>query len=150
LSPDPRADAGLIAVTPHSLRHVLLPTLGLTAVLVLAARPLAAFVSTLRTDLARGERAFIGWMAPRGIVAAATASTFGAGLVAKGIGGASQILPATFVVIVATVTLYGVTAVPVARRAGRHPPGPHAAAPRRRRSVGDRPRASAPVRVLRC
>ena len=76
---------------------------------------MAAFASTLRTDLTRGERAFIGWMAPRGIVAA-TASTFGASLAAKGIGGASKILPATFVVIVATVTLYGVTAAPVARR----------------------------------
>jgi NhaP-type Na+/H+ or K+/H+ antiporter len=105
-------------VTPHSLRHVLLPALGLAAVLVIVARPIAAFASTLRTDLARGERAFIGWMAPRGIVAAATASTFGAGLAAKGIGGASAILPATFVVIVATVTLYGVTAAPVARRLG--------------------------------
>jgi hypothetical protein len=57
-------------------------------------------------------------MAPRGIVAAATASTFSAALVAKGIGGASKILPATFVVIVATVTLYGLTASPVARRLG--------------------------------
>lgn len=57
-------------------------------------------------------------MAPRGIVAAATASTFGAGLAAKGIGGAPKILPAAFVVIVATVTLYGVTAAPVARRLG--------------------------------
>jgi hypothetical protein len=44
--------------------------------------------------------------------------TGGAGLVAKGIGGASRILPATFVVIVATVTLYGLTAAPVARRLG--------------------------------
>jgi NhaP-type Na+/H+ or K+/H+ antiporter len=105
-------------VTPSSLWHLLLPTLGLVAVLVLAARPIAAFASTLRTDLSRGERAFIGWMAPRGIVAAATASTFGAALAAKGIGGASKILPATFVVIVATVTLYGVTAEPVARRLG--------------------------------
>jgi hypothetical protein len=59
---------------------------------------------------------FIGWMAPRGIVAAATASTFAAGLVAKGVGGAARILPVTFVVIVATVTLYGLTAMPAARR----------------------------------
>ena len=44
-------------------------------------------------------------MAPRGIVAASTASTFGAALAAKGMGGASKILPATFVVIVATVIL---------------------------------------------
>ncbi|MEU3226447.1 cation:proton antiporter [Streptomyces sp. NPDC006976] len=105
-------------VTPHSLRHVWLPALGLAAILVLVVRPLVAVVSTLGTDLTRGERAFIGWMAPRGIVAAATASTFSAGLVAKGIVGASKILPATFVVIVATVTLYGLTASPVARRLG--------------------------------
>jgi NhaP-type Na+/H+ or K+/H+ antiporter len=103
-------------VTPHSLRHLLLPTLALVAVLVLAARPIAAFAATAGTNLRKGERAFIGWMAPRGIVAAATASTFAAGLVAKGIGGAARILPVTFVVIVATVTLYGLTAMPAARR----------------------------------
>ncbi|MER7809100.1 cation:proton antiporter [Streptomyces sp900116325] len=105
-------------VTTQSLRHVVLPALGLTAVLVLLVRPLVAFVSTLGTDLSRGERGFIGWLAPRGIVAAATASTFSATLVAKGIGGASKILPTTFVVIVATVTLYGLTASAVARRLG--------------------------------
>ncbi|WP_051878052.1 cation:proton antiporter [Streptomyces sp. NRRL B-24720] len=105
-------------VTPQSLRHVVLPALGLTAVLVLLVRPLVTFVSTLGTDLSRGERGFIGWLAPRGIVAAATASTFSATLVAKGIGGASKILPTTFVVIVATVTLYGLTASAVARRLG--------------------------------
>ncbi len=105
-------------VTPQSLRHLLLPTLALVAVLVLVARPIVAFASTQRTDLIKGERAFIGWMDPRGIVAAATASTFGAGLVAKGIGGAAKILPATFVVIVVTVTLYGLTAMPAARRLG--------------------------------
>ncbi|MFF0287418.1 cation:proton antiporter [Streptomyces sp. NPDC005262] len=105
-------------VTPQSLRHVVLPALGLTVVLVLVVRPLVAIVSTLGTDLTRGERGFIGWLAPRGIVAAATASTFSATLVAKGIGGASKILPTTFVVIVATVTLYGLTASAVARRLG--------------------------------
>ncbi|WP_406292385.1 cation:proton antiporter [Streptomyces sp. NBC_00624] len=105
-------------VTPQSLRHVVLPALGLTAVLVFLVRPLVAFVSTLGTDLTRGERGFIGWLAPRGIVAAATASTFSATLIAKGIGGASKILPTTFVVIVATVTLYGLTASAVARRLG--------------------------------
>jgi hypothetical protein len=95
-----------------------LPTLGLVAVLVVVTRPLVAFLATIRTELSRGERAFIGWMAPRGIVAAATASTFGAGLAAHHVGGASKILPVTFLVIVATVALYGLTAVPVARRLG--------------------------------
>jgi hypothetical protein len=62
--------------------------------------------------------AFIGWMAPRGIVAAATATTFAATLAAHHAGGASKILPVTFLVIVATVALYGLTAVPVAHRLG--------------------------------
>ncbi len=102
-------------VTPTSLRHVVLPALALAAVLVFAARPLVAWLCTRRTDLIRGERAFVGWMAPRGIVAAATATTFSAALAAGGVPGAARILPATFVVIVATVALYGLTAVPVAR-----------------------------------
>jgi NhaP-type Na+/H+ or K+/H+ antiporter len=105
-------------VTPQSLRPVLLPALGLVAVLVLVTRPLVAYLATLRTDLTWGERGFIGWMDPRGIVAAATASAFSATLVGHGIEGAEKILPATFLVIVATVTLYGLTAAPVARRLG--------------------------------
>ena len=132
-------------VTPQSLRHLVLPTLGLVAVLVFVARPIVAFASTLGTDLKKGERAFIGWMAPRGIVAAATASTFTAGLAAKGISGAAKILPATFVVIVATVTLYALTAAPVARLL-RAPACAHPAAPGRRRCVGHRPRAGPAVR----
>lgn len=105
-------------VTPASLRHVVLPSLALVALLVLVTRPLVAHLATVRTDVPRGERWFIGWMAPRGIVAAATASTFSASLVEHRVAGAGRILPATFVVIVATVTLYGLTAFPVARRLG--------------------------------
>jgi len=105
-------------VTPASLRNLIVPSLILVAVLVLIARPLVAAVCTLRTDLTRGERGFVGWMAPRGIVAAATASTFGTSLAAKGIGGAAEILPATFLVIVATVTAYALTATPVAHLLG--------------------------------
>ncbi len=103
-------------VSPQSLRPVVLPALGLVAVLVLVTRPLVAYLSALGTDLSRGERGFIGWMAPRGIVAASTASAFSATLVAHDIEGASKILPATFLVIVATVTLYGMTAASAARR----------------------------------
>ncbi|WP_033217159.1 cation:proton antiporter [Kitasatospora phosalacinea] len=102
-------------VTWASVRPVVLPALALTALLVVVVRPVVASLSTLRTDLGEGERAFLGWMAPRGIVAASTAATFSAGLAAAGVGGADRILPTTFLVIVFTVTLYGLTAVPVAR-----------------------------------
>ncbi|MFD9463056.1 cation:proton antiporter [Streptomyces sp. NPDC060027] len=103
-------------VTPSSLVPVLLPALGLIAVLVLVVRPFVAYASTSGSDLTGGERAFIGWMAPRGIVAAATASAFSASLVDQGVHGADKILPVTFLVIVGTVLLYALTAAPVARR----------------------------------
>ena len=105
-------------VTAASLRHLVLPTLALAAVLILVTRPLVAWLATARTDMTTGERLFTGWMDPRGIVAAATASTFSAGLVARHVGGASKILPVTFLVIVVTVAVYGLTAVSVAGRLG--------------------------------
>jgi NhaP-type Na+/H+ or K+/H+ antiporter len=105
-------------VTPESVRHLVLPTLGLVAVLVVVTRPLVAFVATIRADLTGGERAFTGWMAPRGIVAAATASTFGTVLASHHVGGAAKILPVAFLVIVTTVAVYGLSAVPVARWLG--------------------------------
>jgi hypothetical protein len=81
-------------VTPASVRDVVLPTLVLAAILIIVARPLVAFLCTVRTDLPAGERRFVGWMTPSGIIAAATASTFSATLAHKGVAGASRILPA--------------------------------------------------------
>ncbi|MEU7726876.1 cation:proton antiporter [Streptomyces sp. NPDC040724] len=106
------------SVTPASLTPVLLPTLVLVVLLVLVVRPLVAFVATMGKDMTMGERAFAGWMAPRGIVAASTAAAFAASLVQLGLRGASKILPITFLVIVSTVVLYALTAGPVARRLG--------------------------------
>ncbi len=102
-------------ITPDSLQDVLLPTAGLVAVLVFIARPFAALISTLGSGMRAAERNFIAWMDPRGIVAAATASAFATPLIFKGVDGAEKILPVTFLVIVSTVALYGLTAKPVAR-----------------------------------
>jgi NhaP-type Na+/H+ or K+/H+ antiporter len=42
-------------VTPESLSHLVLPTLGLVAVLVVVTRPLVAFLATIWTELTRGD-----------------------------------------------------------------------------------------------
>jgi NhaP-type Na+/H+ or K+/H+ antiporter len=105
-------------VTPASVERVLWPTLGVVLCLVLVVRPIVAALATVRTDLSRSERAYIAWMDPRGIVAASTAATFGASLAGLGVRDADKLLPATFVVIAATVAIYGRTAVPVARALG--------------------------------
>jgi NhaP-type Na+/H+ or K+/H+ antiporter len=108
-------------VTPSSVRSVLWPSLALVACLIVVVRPLVAAAATLRTNLTGRERVFIGLMDPRGIVAASTAATFAAPLAGLGIGGANKILPATFVVIVGTVTIYGLAAAPTARLLGLAP-----------------------------
>ena len=111
-------------VTPASLRGVIWPTLALVALLVLLVRPAVAAVATARTSLTRNERIFIGAMDPRGIVAASTAASFSAPLIKLGIGGADKLLPATFLVIVGTVAIYGLTAAPLASKLGLRQPEP--------------------------
>lgn len=106
------------SVTPSQVNAVLAEALGLVAIMVLLIRPLAVALGTWRSPLSWRERAFAAWMAPRGIVAAATASAFGLSLAQAGISGGDQILPIAFVVIFATVVLYGLTATPVARLLG--------------------------------
>jgi NhaP-type Na+/H+ or K+/H+ antiporter len=93
---------------------ILLPTLALAAVLIIIVRPVVALLATSRAGLSKQERAFIAWMDPRGIVAAATASSIGASLIALKLPGAEKLLPATFIIIAITVAVYGLTAIPVA------------------------------------
>ena len=106
------------SVTPSQVEAVLGKGLILVAVMVLLVRPLVVALGTWGSDLNLRERAFAAWMAPRGIVAAATASAFSLSLAGTGVEGADKILPIAFVVIFATVVLYGLSAVPVARLLG--------------------------------
>jgi NhaP-type Na+/H+ or K+/H+ antiporter len=112
-------------VDPGAVADLGLGGLAFIALLVLIVRPLSAFVCTWRTDLTPPERGLIAWMMPRGIVAAATASAFELGLREAQIPDADVLVPATFLVIAATVVIYGLTARPLALRLGvaeRDPP----------------------------
>jgi NhaP-type Na+/H+ or K+/H+ antiporter len=106
------------SVSPDDVVDVLPQALALVAVMVLVIRPAAVALATRRAGLPLRERAFLAWMAPRGIVAGASASAFALQLTQQGVPGAEQILPIVFVVIFGTVALYGLTAAPVARRLG--------------------------------
>ena len=105
-------------VPPASLEGVVLPSIALVVLLVVVVRPAVALVATWGTDLSRRERIFVGAMHPRGIIAASTAASFAAPLVALGLGGADQLLPATFLVIVGTAAIYGLAAAPLAEALG--------------------------------
>jgi NhaP-type Na+/H+ or K+/H+ antiporter len=88
--------------------------------LIVVVRPAAVLVSTLGSGLSRSERLFLASLAPRGIVAASVASVFALRLGQPG----RELVPATFLVIVGTVAVYGLGAAPLARRLGLANPNP--------------------------
>lgn len=104
------------SVPPASLKGLVLPALALVAILVLVVRPAVVWLLTMPTPgLTTHERLFLGWMAPRGIVAAATAASFSAALVQQKVPTGELLLPITFLVVAGTVTFYSLTAAPMAR-----------------------------------
>lgn len=108
--------AGLVPT--QALVTVLPPAIAMGLLLMVVLRPAVVAACTWRTSLTRRERTFIASMDPRGIVAAATATSIGTSLVALKVPGAEELLPAAFVIVALTVTAYGLTAVPVARLLG--------------------------------
>lgn len=112
-------------VSPHQIGEIGWVSLAFVGVLVFVGRPLAVGLSTLGSALPLRERAFVAWMAPRGIVAAASASTFALGLTQADVGGGAQdLIPISFIVIVATALIYGLSGGPVARGLGVARTGP--------------------------
>jgi NhaP-type Na+/H+ or K+/H+ antiporter len=106
-----------------TVEQILVPTLIVAILLIVVQRPLVSMLCSFGSGLTRKERIFIAAMDPRGIVAAATASSVGAVLVAANVPGAQELLPAAFIIIAVTVTFYGLTAIPAAKVLGlRQPP----------------------------
>jgi len=91
---------------------------GVVAALMFVVRPINVLVSTAGAGLSGRERAFLSWLAPRGIVAAAVASFFAEVLEAQGVAGGSELRALVFLVIATTVTVQGLSGGFVARRLG--------------------------------
>jgi Trk K+ transport system NAD-binding subunit len=141
-------------IKPGSILDLGVPGAVFLGILILVVRPAAAFASTIGGGLKLSERAFLAWIHPRGIVAAAVCSVFALELVhaaerpaeirvdaerlsaeiapssedlpAEDQGGgegpateiraeAEKLVPVTFLVIVGTVTVYGLSVAPLAR-----------------------------------
>ncbi len=98
--------------------NVDLRSVGYLLALVLVVRPLAVLIATAFSRLGWRERLFIAWMAPRGVVVAAVTSVFALQLVLDGHPGAERLVPIAFLVILGTVAIYGLSALPLARRLG--------------------------------
>ncbi len=92
---------------------------GLLVVAILfVTRPLAIMMATARSGMGLNDRILLSWIAPRGIVAAATAGLMGQRLQEAGYESAEKLLPLIFAVIIASVILHGSTIGPLARRLG--------------------------------
>jgi hypothetical protein len=81
-------------------------------------------LSTIGQNLSHQEKLFLAWLAPRGIVAASVSSVFALELTASGYPDAERLIPLTFIIIIVTVTLYGLSAVPLARKLKISEPNP--------------------------
>lgn len=95
-----------LLVFPSRLPHVALAGLGLAAVLIFLARPLATFASTVMLrQFSQRERLLLGWAGLRGAVPIVLA-TF---VLSSHIGGADTIFNAVFFVVLVSAVLQGTT-----------------------------------------
>jgi len=96
-------------------------SVGFVALLILVVRPVSVLVATFGSGLSWQERTLLSWIHPRGIVAAAVSSLFALALIDAEhplAPEADRFVLITFFVIVATVTIYGLTLAPLARWLG--------------------------------
>ena len=94
------------------------PIAATTAAILFVARPLAIGLATIGAKVSWSERLLVGWIGPRGVVAAAIAGVAGERLAAAGYQDARLVLPLVFAVIASTVLLHGLSLAPLARRLG--------------------------------
>jgi len=113
----------LFIIIPTQLEHQHLAMLNwrmaafVLSVLIFV-RPLGIMLATLGVTMRGTDKFLLAWVAPRGIVAAATAGIFGPALVEAGYPDAQLLLPIVFLVIIVTVLVHGLTLGPLARKLG--------------------------------
>ena len=90
------------------------PAIVLLGIIILIARPVAVFVSSIGSDLSFNEKLMIAWIGPRGIVAAAISALFALRLEDAGFSEAALLVPLTFVIIIGTVVIQSTTAQHIA------------------------------------
>ncbi len=118
--------ASRLKVDMESIRILGWRSVAFVALLIFVVRPISVIVATFGSKLPWRERAFLAWIHPRGIVAAAVSSFFVLEIARANEGASAESLLAeahrfelvTFLVIIATVTIYGLTLAPLARWLG--------------------------------
>jgi potassium/hydrogen antiporter len=103
-----------LLVFPSSLDQVAVEALALSAVLILVARPVAAFLATAFAPLNAKERLMLGWAGLRG----ATPIWLATFPVVAGVGAGSELFAIVFFVVVSSTLVQGASFEPLAQRLG--------------------------------
>jgi len=103
-----------LLVFPSALGDVALKSLALSAVLIVIARPVAAYVATLFAPLNVRERLMLGWAGLRG----ATPIWLATFPVVAGIGTGEELFSIVFFVVVTSTLVQGASFEPLAKRLG--------------------------------
>ena len=103
---------------PDVVRAVNWSSVALIATIMFLVRPAAVMLATIGAGMEIQERLLLAWIAPRGIVAAATAGVMAPALAQHSFAGADSLLPLVFGVIFATVVAHGLTIGWLGRRLG--------------------------------
>jgi potassium/hydrogen antiporter len=103
-----------LLVFPGDLDQVALKGLALSAVLILLARPVAAFVATAFSPFNLRERLMLGWAGLRG----ATPIWLATFPVVAGVGAGRELFAIVFFVVVSSTLVQGASFEPLARRLG--------------------------------
>jgi CPA1 family monovalent cation:H+ antiporter len=111
--------AGLFIVLAARIDPAALVSLGggaiaVLLVLQLVAGPIRALTCSIGSELRWQERLFLGWIFPRGIVAAAVSALFALRLEEMNYPGAEKLVPMVFTVIIGTVVLQSLSGRAVA------------------------------------
>lgn len=99
-------------------------SLAILMALQFIAGPARALVSSIGSELDWRERLYLGWIFPRGIVAAAVSALFALRLENMGYSGAEDLVPLVFTVIIGTVVIQGLTGRLLANALGIADPEP--------------------------
>lgn len=91
--------------------------------LLFLVRPATVLISLAFSPIPWRERLFIGWIAPRGIVAVAISGLFALRLDNLGYGDGGTLVALSFAIVAATIVAHGFSMAPVARLLGVTAPG---------------------------
>lgn len=108
---------------PESLLNLPADVILFVCCLLFLIRPLTVWLATVKSGLSTQERAFVGWIAPRGVVCVVVAGLFAPKMTALGYEDAKILVPMIFCIVFSTVILHGFTIRPFAKRLGLIPKG---------------------------